>query len=185
MPCWVTGRRTGRSSVVKSSRWRFPKTRNLACLSHAGIGPKPELKSLGQRRSSPKPITRKGVMAMAKTLASFGSHLYYPATLADTRDGLASATASDVPDAVPANKSAPNLHLPFRERLGCSPREACAALGVGRTLLYQLISEGRIEVTKLRRRTIISVASLLRLMDAPEPKSRRRGRPRKIGSVAP
>jgi hypothetical protein len=112
----------------------------------------------------------------------FGSHLYCFA-----RDGLTSATASGLPDAVPANESAPNLHqaLPFRERLGCSPREACAALGVGRTLLYQLISEGRVDVTKIRRRTIVSVASLLRLMDAAEPKSRRPGRPSKTGSVAP
>jgi excisionase family DNA binding protein len=73
--------------------------------------------------------------------------------------------------------------IPFRERLGCSPREACAALGIGRTLLYQLIAEGRIEVTKLSRRTIVSVPSLLRLMDAQaaEPK-RRAGRPRKTGA---
>jgi excisionase family DNA binding protein len=81
------------------------------------------------------------------------------------------------------DRLSPNFNqiLPFRERLGCSAREACAALGVGRTLLYQLISEGRLEVAKLRRRTIVSVPSLLRLMDAPaaEPKPRRPGRPRK------
>ena len=55
--------------------------------------------------------------------------------------------------------------LPFRERLGCSPTEACVALGVGRTFLYQLIAERRVEVTKLGRRTIVSVPSLLKLMD--------------------
>lgn len=67
-----------------------------------------------------------------------------------------------------ANPNAPfgfKALLPFRERFGCSPNEACAALGVGRTLLYELIAEGRIEVKKLGRRTIVSVPSLLRLMD--------------------
>ena len=51
------------------------------------------------------------------------------------------------------DKRTPNLNqaLPFRERLGCSPREACAALGVGRTLLYDLIAERRVEVRKLGR----------------------------------
>ena len=55
--------------------------------------------------------------------------------------------------------------LPFRERLGCSPSEACAALGIGRTLFYELVAERRIEVTKIGRRTIVSVPSLLRLLD--------------------
>jgi excisionase family DNA binding protein len=58
-----------------------------------------------------------------------------------------------------------NQALPFRERLGCSPSEACAALGVGRTFLYGLIASGRIEARKLGRRTIITVPSLLKLMD--------------------
>jgi hypothetical protein len=64
-----------------------------------------------------------------------------------------------------ADKPTPNQTLPFRERLGCSPSEACVALGIGRTLLYELIAEGRVEVRKLRRRTIVSVPSLLKLMD--------------------
>ena len=55
--------------------------------------------------------------------------------------------------------------LPFRERLGCSPSEACVALGVGRTFFYKLVAERRIEVTKVGRRTIVSVPSLLRLLD--------------------
>ena len=57
--------------------------------------------------------------------------------------------------------------LPFQERIGCSADEACAALGIGRTFLYQLIAEGRIEVRKLGRRTIVSVPSLLKLMAQP------------------
>ena len=63
------------------------------------------------------------------------------------------------------DKPTPNQTLPFRERLGCSPREACVALGVGRTFLYQLIAERRVEVTKLGRRTIVSIPSLLKLLD--------------------
>src|SRR6516165_7441904 len=55
--------------------------------------------------------------------------------------------------------------LPFRERLGCSPSEACVALGVGRTFLSQLIAERRVEVTKLGRRTIVSIPSFLKLLD--------------------
>jgi excisionase family DNA binding protein len=77
-----------------------------------------------------------------------------------------------------------NQTLPFRERLGCSASEACAALGVGRTLLYALIAERRIEVRKLGRRTIISISSLLKLLDeqAAEPRPRRPGRPRKMAT---
>ena len=58
-----------------------------------------------------------------------------------------------------------NETLPFRERLGCSPSEACVALGVGRTFLYSLIAQHRVEIKKLGRRTIVSVPSLLKLMD--------------------
>jgi excisionase family DNA binding protein len=110
---------------------------------------------------------------MAKTFASLG--------LEEGQSRRATANGG-------TNKPTPTLQqspLPFAERLGCSPREACAALGVGRTLLYQLISEGRLEVAKLGRRTIVSIPALLRLMDAPaaEPKPRRHGRPRKTERV--
>jgi excisionase family DNA binding protein len=85
------------------------------------------------------------------------------------------------------DKPTPKLNqtLPFRERLGCSPSEACVALGVGRTFLYQLIAERRVEVTKLGRRTIVSIPSLLKLLNeqAAEPKPRRPGRPRKTDGV--
>ena len=65
------------------------------------------------------------------------------------------------------NKPTPELNQtqPFRGWLGCSPSEACVALGVGRTFLYQLIAERRVEVTKLGRRTIVSIPSLLKLVD--------------------
>jgi excisionase family DNA binding protein len=65
------------------------------------------------------------------------------------------------------DKPTPDLNqtLPFRERLGCSPNEACVALGIGRTFLYQLIAERRVEVKKLGRRTIVIIPSLLKLLD--------------------
>jgi excisionase family DNA binding protein len=56
--------------------------------------------------------------------------------------------------------------LPFRERLACSPQEACTALGIGRTLLYRLIAERRVEVSKLGRRTLVNIPSLVKLLDA-------------------
>jgi len=85
------------------------------------------------------------------------------------------------------DKPTPKLNrtLPFRERLGCSPSEACAALGVGRTFLYKLIAEHRIGVCKLGRRTIVSIPSLLELLNeqAAGPKQRRPGRPRKTDGL--
>jgi excisionase family DNA binding protein len=67
----------------------------------------------------------------------------------------------------------------FRERLGCTPQEACAALGIGRTLLYDLIGSGQIAVRKLGRRTVVSVPSLLALMEKVSVQPPRRGRPGK------
>jgi excisionase family DNA binding protein len=85
------------------------------------------------------------------------------------------------------DKPTPELNqtLPFRERLGCSPNEACVALGIGRTFLYDLIAERRVEVTKLGRRTIISIPSLLKLLDvqAAEPRPRRPGRSRQTDAA--
>jgi len=38
----------------------------------------------------------------------------------------------------------------------------CSALGVGRSKVYQLIGEGRLEVQKIGRRTLIRIASIRR-----------------------
>ena len=40
--------------------------------------------------------------------------------------------------------------------------DACAALGVGRTSLYQLIADGRIPVVHLGRRTLVPADELAR-----------------------
>lgn len=50
-------------------------------------------------------------------------------------------------------------------RFGCSPEEACAALGIGMRTLYGLIGRGEVQTRKLGKRTIIPVTSLQRLMD--------------------
>lgn len=72
-----------------------------------------------------------------------------------------------LPDLLRTVRPTPELNrtLPFRDRLGCSPNEACVALGVGRTFFYKLVAEGRIVVTKVSRRTIVSVPSLVKLLD--------------------
>ncbi len=50
------------------------------------------------------------------------------------------------------------------EPLAVSINEAAKALGLGRTSIYALIAEGRLEVFKLGRRTLVRVASIHRLV---------------------
>ena len=45
---------------------------------------------------------------------------------------------------------------------------AAKALGLGRTTIYALISEGRLETIKLGRRHLIKTASIRRLIDGTE-----------------
>ncbi|WP_426257473.1 helix-turn-helix domain-containing protein [Sphingomonas sp. DC1600-2] len=47
-----------------------------------------------------------------------------------------------------------------------SIKETTEALGIGRTTAYQLIRDGRLEVIKLGRRTLVKADSLRRLVDA-------------------
>jgi excisionase family DNA binding protein len=50
------------------------------------------------------------------------------------------------------------------EVITISVKDAAKALGLGRTSIYALIKEGRLEVVKIGRRTLIKVASIRRLM---------------------
>jgi excisionase family DNA binding protein len=59
--------------------------------------------------------------------------------------------------------------IPFRERLSCTIAEACVATGIGRTKLYEALSDGRLESVKVDNRRLVLVASLLRLLEAPRP----------------
>ena len=51
------------------------------------------------------------------------------------------------------------------EPLAYSIADACRVSSIGRTRLYQLISEGRLESRKLGRRTLIPASSLRALIE--------------------
>lgn len=54
--------------------------------------------------------------------------------------------------------------IPFGERLTCTIAEACEATGIGRTKLYELIGDGRVETATIGRRRLVKVRSLQRLL---------------------
>jgi hypothetical protein len=56
-------------------------------------------------------------------------------------------------------------NIPFRERISCTIPEACAATGLGRTKIYEEISAGRVQTSKVGARTLIVVDSLVALID--------------------
>jgi hypothetical protein len=56
--------------------------------------------------------------------------------------------------------------IPFRHRPTCRIDEACEASGLGRSSLYTAMRDGRLEYSKVGKRTLISVPSLLRLIGA-------------------
>jgi excisionase family DNA binding protein len=51
------------------------------------------------------------------------------------------------------------------EPLALSVNDAARALGLGRTSIYAMIGDGRLEIFKLGRRTLIKTASIRRLFD--------------------
>jgi excisionase family DNA binding protein len=51
------------------------------------------------------------------------------------------------------------------EPLAISVSEAAKVLGLGRTSIYTMIGDGRLEIFKLGRRTLIKTASIHRLVD--------------------
>ncbi len=55
--------------------------------------------------------------------------------------------------------------IPFAERLTCTIAEACAATGLGRTKLYELIGNGRVGTAIVGRRRLVKVRSLRQLVD--------------------
>jgi len=54
--------------------------------------------------------------------------------------------------------------VPFAQRLSCTIAEACAATGLGRTKLYELIGAGSVNTTLVGRRRLVSVKSLSQLI---------------------
>lgn len=55
-------------------------------------------------------------------------------------------------------------HFETIEPLAYSINEACRVSSLGRTRLYQLIGEGRLDVRKIGKRTLIPAASLRALI---------------------
>lgn len=54
-------------------------------------------------------------------------------------------------------------------KLAYTVEEACDAIGIGRTKLYALANEGRIDMRKVGGRTVVTVESLRRLLAEAEP----------------
>lgn len=51
-------------------------------------------------------------------------------------------------------------------KLAYSIAEAANAISIGRSKLYDLIAEGRLETRKIGKRTVIPAASLAKLLEA-------------------
>lgn len=51
------------------------------------------------------------------------------------------------------------------EPITASINDTAKALSLGRTSIYALIREGRLETVKLGRRTLVKIASIRRLLD--------------------
>ena len=49
--------------------------------------------------------------------------------------------------------------------IATSINDAAKALGIGRTSIYQLIRDGRLDAVKLGRRTLVKTESIRRLID--------------------
>ena len=54
--------------------------------------------------------------------------------------------------------------IPFAQRLTCTVAEACEATGLGRTKIYELMGNGRVNTTTIGRRRLVIVRSLLCLV---------------------
>ena len=56
------------------------------------------------------------------------------------------------------------MHTIESPKLAFTIAEACHAVGIGRSKLYELISQGRLETRKIGSRTIIPADSLRKLV---------------------
>jgi excisionase family DNA binding protein len=61
--------------------------------------------------------------------------------------------------------------IPFDQRPTCTVPEACQAIGLGRTKLYELIGRGKLRTTRIGRRRLVVVGSLLNLVNFDEDNS--------------
>lgn len=51
------------------------------------------------------------------------------------------------------------------EKITCTVNEACASLSLGRSKFYELVKAGEIDTVKIGTRTLVKVASLLRIVE--------------------
>lgn len=56
--------------------------------------------------------------------------------------------------------------IPFEQRPSCTMQEACRATGLSRNTLYERIAAGQLIATKVGRRRLVNVPSLLQLVGA-------------------
>ena len=56
--------------------------------------------------------------------------------------------------------------MPFEQRVTCTIPQACAATGLGRTKLYELIGGGYLDTITIGRRRLVHVTSLLNLLQS-------------------
>jgi excisionase family DNA binding protein len=59
-----------------------------------------------------------------------------------------------------------NPGIPFDQRPTCTIPEACQAMGLGRTKLYELIGHGKLRTMTIGRRRLVVVPSLLSLVNS-------------------
>ena len=57
------------------------------------------------------------------------------------------------------------LNKNISTKLAYSIPEAAAAISIGRSKIYNLIAEGRLETRKIGKRTVITAASLAKLLE--------------------
>jgi hypothetical protein len=62
--------------------------------------------------------------------------------------------------------------IPFSQRVTCTIAEGCEASGLGRTKIFEAISDKRLQSTKVDGRRLIYVASLLKMLGATDPEQR-------------
>jgi hypothetical protein len=56
--------------------------------------------------------------------------------------------------------------IPFSQRPTCTITEGCTASGLGRSTLYSAMRDGRLRYSKVGKRTLLNVSSLLQLIGA-------------------
>ncbi len=80
-----------------------------------------------------------------------------PARVGNPRSTTAYTSTKNVSNAIASR-------VPFAERPTCTVKEACSAVGLGRTKLYQLIGGGAVDTLTIGRRRLVRVPSLLKLL---------------------